>query len=86
MLSSQIPDELKLVAQPVGYTTTEGHQVIQRGNKRTVIHDEPPPKKRSHWLLFVGIGMVAVWLLLFQGMMHQMHNSVVWLLSFCIIP
>ena len=57
----------RLPSSAIRYTTTEGHQVIQRGNKRIVIHDEPPPKRRSHWLLFVGIGMVAmvtVWFLL----------------------
>jgi len=39
------------------YTTTQGHQVIEQGNKRIVIHNEPPPKKkrRVHWMTFVGI-------------------------------
>jgi hypothetical protein len=49
------------------YVDTRGNQVIQQGNRRIVIHDEPPPKKRSHWLLFVGLGMlemVALWFLL----------------------
>ena len=36
-----------------------GNQVIQQGNRRIVIHEEPPPKK-SHWLLFIGIGMLAM--------------------------
>ena len=51
------------------YQTTEGTQVIQRGNKRLVIHQGPPPpraKRRRHWSwLFVG-GMVVM-LLLFIG-------------------
>lgn len=49
------------------YTTTQGHQVIERGNKRIVIHDEPPPKKkrRFHWMTFVGLfllTMIAGWI------------------------
>ena len=40
-------------------------QVIQRGNKRIIIHDEPPPKRGNHWLLFVGIGMVFMLLIWF---------------------
>ena len=51
------------------YTTTQGHQVIERGNKRIVIHDEPPPKprRRFHWLFFVGLAfftMVMGWIAL----------------------
>src|SRR5437764_15351832 len=49
------------------YVDTRGHQVIQQGNRRIVIHDEPPPKKRSHWPLFVCIGMVtmvALWFII----------------------
>lgn len=47
----------------IRYQTTEGNQVIQRGNRRVVIHKEPPPtppKKRVHWLLFIGIGMICM--------------------------
>lgn len=40
------------------YVNTEGHEVIERGNQRVVIHRQPPPKQR-HWLLFVGVGMMA---------------------------
>ncbi len=49
------------------YQTTEGNQVIEQGNRRVVIHKEPPPqsaKKKSHWMLFLGLGMlvmVLVW-------------------------
>src|SRR5437588_13088115 len=48
------------------YRTTEGHQVIEQGNQRIVIHDEPLPKRNVHWSLIFGIGMVAMlalWLL-----------------------
>jgi hypothetical protein len=41
-------------------------QVIQRGNKRIVIHNEPPPTRRLHWSLILGIGMLfmlALWVL-----------------------
>src|SRR5256714_10773927 len=51
----------------IRYTTTQG-QVIQRGNKRIVIHHEPPPtrqhpqqvqtqpaaKLHKHWLVWLG--------------------------------
>jgi hypothetical protein len=43
------------------YTTTAGNQVIERGNKRFVIHDEPPPHKRKvHWVVILWIGMLAM--------------------------
>jgi hypothetical protein len=42
------------------YNTTNGERVYQRGNRRIVIHDEPPPKKRNHWMLYFGIGMIAM--------------------------
>lgn len=52
------------VAKPhtsaVRYTDTQGHQVIERGNKRFIFHDEPPPKRRPHWLLIFGIGMMLM--------------------------
>jgi hypothetical protein len=41
-------------------------QVIQRGNKRIVIHNEPPPTRRLHWSFILGIGMIlmlALWVL-----------------------
>src|SRR6266568_8943478 len=37
------------------YVDTRGNQVLQRGNKRIVIHQEPPPKRSIHWLLILGI-------------------------------
>ena len=47
------------------YTTTHGQRVIQRGNKRIIIHDEPPPKRGTHWLLHIGIGMLFMLLIWF---------------------
>jgi hypothetical protein len=49
------------------YTTTQSHQVIEQGNKRIVIHKEPPPKRRFHWMFFVGLTlftMVVGWIAL----------------------
>ena len=42
------------------YQNQEGNQVIEKGNKRIVIHEEPPPKKRTHWMLYMGIGTIAM--------------------------
>ncbi|OLC62310.1 MAG: hypothetical protein AUH89_01415 [Ktedonobacter sp. 13_1_40CM_4_52_4] len=47
------------------YTTTQGQRVIQQGNRRIVIHDEPPPKRGNHWLLHIGIGMLTMLLIWF---------------------
>src|SRR5690242_10421125 len=41
----------------VRYTQPK-QQVIQRGNKRIVIHNEPPPARRMHWSLILGLGMI----------------------------
>src|SRR5690348_9354239 len=54
----------------VRYTDVQGHQVIQRGNQRIVVHqDEPPPRKRRrpHWLLISGLSMLVL-LLLWAGL------------------
>ena len=32
----------------------------QQGNRRIVLHPEPPPKRSKHWLVYVGIGMIAM--------------------------
>jgi hypothetical protein len=40
-----------------------GQQVIQRGNKRIIIHNEPLPKRQMHWSLFFGLGMILALLL-----------------------
>jgi hypothetical protein len=42
------------------YVDTRGNQVIQRGNKRIVIHNGPPPKRKAHLLLLLGIGMMLM--------------------------
>src|SRR6266481_5290709 len=49
----------------IRYTTTRGQQVIQRGNQRLVIHEEEPPpaKRRIHWLVILGLGMLVMFLL-----------------------
>src|SRR5215471_12695957 len=39
-------------------------QVIQKGNKRIVIHNEPPPSTRHlHWSVILGLGMILALLL-----------------------
>lgn len=48
------------------YVNTEGHEVIERGNKRLVIHRQPPPR-RLHWSIFVGVGMLAALVLFLAG-------------------
>ncbi len=53
------------------YVDTRGNQVIQRGNQRFVIHDEPPPKRRRrlHWSAIFGIGMTVMVLLFVSWVM-----------------
>ncbi len=44
--------------------TQPRQQVYQRGNKRIVIHNEPPPQRKLHWSFILGIGMLialALW-------------------------
>jgi len=46
--------------------TQPRQQVIQRGNKRIVIHNEPPPRRNLHWSFILGVGMIlmlALWAL-----------------------
>ncbi len=46
--------------------TQPRQQVIQRGNKRIVIHNEPPPRRNLHWSFMLGVGMIlmlALWVL-----------------------
>ena len=38
--------------------TQPRQQIIQRGNKRIVIHNEPPPQRKMHWSFILGLGMV----------------------------
>ena len=67
--ADEIPDSYYQTRNPTStrrYTTTEGNQVIQQGNKRIIIHEELPPKQRCfHWLFYVGIvffAMVIGWI------------------------
>ena len=57
------PDERRMPSSAVRWRDTTGNQVIQRGNKRIIIHNEPPPRRRPHWLLIFGIGMMVMVLL-----------------------
>jgi hypothetical protein len=44
--------------------TQPRQQVIQQGNRRIVIHNEPPPTRHFHWSVFLGLGMLialALW-------------------------
>lgn len=61
--ADEVPDsyyDTRLPTSAIRYRDTRGNQVIQRGNKRIVIHNEPPPRKRHHWLLYIGIGMIVM--------------------------
>ena len=40
--------------------TQPRQQVIQRGNKRIVIHNEPPPRRNLHWSFMLGLGMLTM--------------------------
>src|SRR5712691_3535234 len=47
----------------IRYTTlTPQQEVYTQGNRRIVVHHEPPPKakRRPHWMLFIGLGMIAM--------------------------
>jgi hypothetical protein len=58
-----VPDAYYSTRPPTSvrrYVDTRGNQVIQQGNKRIVIHDTPPPKRKVHWLLILGIGMALM--------------------------
>jgi len=39
---------------------------IQQGKRRIVFHPGPPPKQHTHWLVYIGIGMI-VSLMLWAG-------------------
>jgi hypothetical protein len=46
--------------------TQPRQQVIQRGNKRIIIHNEPPPRRNLHWSFILGSGMIltlTLWVL-----------------------
>lgn len=59
------PDEPRPPTSAVRWRDTSGNQVIQQGNRRIVIHNEPPPKqsRRMHWSAIFGIGMTVMVLL-----------------------
>jgi hypothetical protein len=40
--------------------TQPRQQVIQQGNKRIIIHNEPPPSRRLHWSFLLGLGMMIM--------------------------
>src|SRR6266700_3915295 len=60
----EVPDSYYDTRRPTSarrYYDTRGNQVIQRGNPRIVIREEPPPKRRkNHVLLYIGIGMLLM--------------------------
>jgi hypothetical protein len=64
------------------YVDTGGNQVFEQGNRRIVIHEEPPPRKGGHGLLYLGTGMILM-LALWVGLnwlgnwwaMHQLDAS-----------
>ncbi len=61
-----VPDsyyDTRLPTSTRRYVDTQGNQVIQQGNRRFVIHDEPPPRRKNHWVAILGIGMVIAFLL-----------------------
>jgi hypothetical protein len=58
-------EKTRMPTSAVRYVDTRGNQVIQRGNQRFVIQDEPPPRRRGriHWSAIFGIGMTVMVLL-----------------------
>jgi hypothetical protein len=71
-MEDDVPDSYYSQRVPTSarrYVTANGQQVIQQGNRRIVIHQEPPPrpKRHFHWLFWLGLGMVVMlagWVLL----------------------
>jgi len=58
-------DSYYVTRQPtsaVRYTQPK-QQVYQQGNRRIVIHNEPPPNRHMHWSLILGLGMILALLL-----------------------
>jgi hypothetical protein len=51
--------ETRLPTSARRYTQPRQH-VIQRGNKRIVIHNEPPPRRNIHWSFILGLGMLTM--------------------------
>lgn len=50
----------------IRYTTMQGDEIFQLGNRQLHIHYKKPPR-RVHWLFFVGMGMLVM-LLLWVGL------------------
>lgn len=50
----------------IRYVDTRGNPVIRQGKRQFILHDEPPPNRRPHWLLIFGIGMMLM-LLMYVG-------------------
>lgn len=42
------------------YAQPQQPQVIQQGNRRLVIHNEPLPARKVHWLVYVGIAIFVM--------------------------
>ena len=48
------------------YHDTKGNQVIEQGNRRIVVHNQPPAARKLHWSFILGTGMLfmlALWVL-----------------------
>lgn len=59
----------RMPTSAVRYVDRQGNTVIQRGNQRLVIHEEPLPRRRRrpHWLVISGLSLltfVLLWWLL----------------------
>lgn len=55
--------ETRLPTSAIRYSQPR-QQVYQQGNKRIVIHNEPPPARKLHWSVILGLGMIvalALW-------------------------
>ncbi len=50
--------ETRLPTSAIRYSQPR-QQVYQQGNKRIVIHNEPPPTRKLHWSVFLGLGMIV---------------------------
>ena len=62
-IEDDVPDSYYNTRMPTSarrYYDTRGNQVIQQGNKRIVIHNEPPPARKIHWSFILGLGMLTM--------------------------
>ena len=51
-------DEVWPPRQPTSaraYVNRSGQQVYEQGNRRVVVHPEPPPKQHNHWLCYISV-------------------------------